>query len=344
MTQDETGCPFPPAAPAPLRRRSLLALAGACLAAPVAGRAQPGQALPVIGYLGPETPELFASRLDAFREGLAETGHAEGRTVAIEYRWAEGRYDRLPALAADLAARRPAVLVAAGGAPVALAAKAATTTIPVVFEMGGDPVALGVVASLSRPEGNLTGVSSLSVEASLKRLELLHEVVAGADAFAAVVNPGSPTTPGQLRGLRAVADAAGTRLRVLRAGTEAELAAAFEAAARQRVDGLVFASDPFFAFRSGFLAMLAAVHGMPAITQSRDFALAGGLMSYGGDFMQSHRQAGVHAGRILKGERPADLPVQRVTRLEMFVNLTAASRLGLVLPETLLGRADEVLD
>jgi putative tryptophan/tyrosine transport system substrate-binding protein len=250
----------------------------------------------------------------------------------------------LPALAADLARRRVDAIAAPGGAPVALAAKSATSTIPIAFEMGGDPVALGVVGSLNRPEGNLTGVSSLSVEASLKRLELLREVVRTASNVAVAVNPTSPTAASQLRNLRGAADALGLRLDVLEASTEQQFDAVFAAMPRLGAGGLVFTSDPFFAFRSEQLAALAVRNAVPAITQSRDFAIAGGLMSYGGDFVQSHRQCGVYAGRILKGERPSDLPVQRVTKLELFINLKTARSLGAAVPLSLLARADEVIE
>jgi putative ABC transport system substrate-binding protein len=300
--------------------------------------------MPMVGYLCPESPEPFASRIRAFREGLAEAGYVEGRNVAIEYRWAEGRYDRLPALAADLANQQVAAIVAPGGAPVALAAKSATTTIPIVFEMGGDPIALGVVGSLNRPEGNLTGVSSLSVEASLKRLEILHELVRNAVIIGAVVNPTSPTASSQLRNLQTAADALGLRLHVLQASTELQFESVFAAVPQLRAGGLAFTSDPFFAFRSEQLAALALRYAVPAITQSRDFTIAGGLMSYGGDFVQSHRQTGVYAGRLLKGERPSDLPVHRVTRLELLFNLKTAGGFGITVPLSLLARADEVIE
>jgi putative ABC transport system substrate-binding protein len=326
-----------------MKRRDFMALAGLVSAVPPAGHAQaPG--LPVIGYLCPESPILFGSRIRAFRDGLAEAGYVEGRNVVLEYRWAEGHYDRLPALAADLADHQVTAIVAPGGAPVALAAKSATTTIPIVFEMGGDPVALGVVGSLNRPEGNLTGVSSLSVEASLKRLELLHEVMRDASVVGVVVNPTSPTAESQLKKLQIAAATLGLQLPVLQAGTEPQFESVFAAAPQMRASGLVFTSDPFFAFRSQQLAEIAIHHAVPAITQSRDFPLGGGLMSYGGDFVQSHRQAGVYAGRVLKGEKPSDLPVQRVTKLELFINLKAAKRLGITVPLSLLARADEVIE
>lgn len=326
-----------------MRRRKFLMLAGAAAAWPLAARAQ-RPALPVIGYLGSETPARYASRLKAFREGLAEAGLAEGRNVAVEYRWAEGQYRRLPALAADLASRQVTVIVAPGGAEVALAAKAATATTPIVFEMGGDPIALGLVASLSRPGGNLTGVTSLSVEVSRKRLEFLHEARPSASLFAIAVNPTSPTAESQLRNLHAAADSLGLQLRVLKASAEPEFDAMFTDVHAMQAGGLVFTSDPYFAYRSQQLAALAVQHGVAAITQSRDFPLAGGLMSYGGDFEQSHRHAGVYAGRIVKGEKPAELPVQRVTKVEMFLNLKAANTLGISFPPSLLSSADGVVE
>jgi putative ABC transport system substrate-binding protein len=324
------------------RRRDVLALIGGAVVLGGTARAQP--AMPVIGYLGSESPEPYASRLAAFREGLAETGFVEGRNVTIEFRWAEGRYRRLPALALDLASRQVAVIVAPGGAEVALAAKSATATIPIVFEMGGDPIALGVVASLSRPGGNLTGVSSLSVEVSRKRLEFMSEFVPGAKIFAVAANPSSPTSDTQMRNLRVAADSLGLQLRVLNASTEEEFDLMFAAVSEAGAGGLVFTSDPYFAYRSRRLAALAMRHGVPAITQARDFPIAGGLMSYGGDFEQSHRHTGVYAGRIIKGESPSNLPVQRVTKVELFLNLKAAKALGTSFPPSLLSSADVVIE
>lgn len=324
-------------------RREFVALPAAGVFRPVAGHTQRLGAK-LIGYLCPESAEPFASRIRAFRAGLAEAGSVEGQNIGIEFRWAEGQYDRLPALAADLATRQVAVIVAPGGAPVALAAKSASTTIPIVFEMGGDPIALGVVRSLNRPEGNVTGVSSLSVEASLKRLELLQEAMPSVAMIGVVVNPTSPTAASQLRNLQGAADTRQLRLQVLKASDERQLEPVFEAASRLQAGGLVFTSDPFFAFRSQHLAGLALRHAMPTITQARDFTDVGGFMSYGGDFIQSHRQTGVYAGRIVRGERPSDLPVQRITRLELLINLTTARRFGISVPLSLLARADEVIE
>jgi putative ABC transport system substrate-binding protein len=326
------------------KRRDVLALAGGVWAIAAWATVARAQTMPVIGYLGSETQERYASRLEAFRQGLSELGYVEGRNVAIEYRWAEGQYSRLPALAKELADRKVAVIVAAGGAEVALAAKAATTTIPIVFEMGGDPVALGVVDSLSRPGGNLTGVSSLSVEVSRKRLEFMRDLRPTTNRFAIALNPKSPTSAAQLKNLQVAADALGVELLILNASTEEEFATMFTAAREGGAGGLVFSSDPYFAYRSQQLAALAVRHAVPAMTQSRDFPLAGGLMSYGGDFGQSHRQSGMYAGRILKGAKPSDLPVQRVTRVELFINLKAANNLGIAFPSSILGSADRVIE
>jgi putative ABC transport system substrate-binding protein len=327
----------------------VLAWLGGAVACARAARAQPGPALPVIGYLGLESPEPFASRLAAFREGLAEAGFTEGHDVAIDFRWADGRYERLPDLARELVERRVTVLAAPGGAPVALAAKAATAAvpeapIPIIFEMGGDPVALGIVEDLARPRGNITGVSSLSVEVSRKRLEFLHEAVPAASTFTVAFNPTSPTAPSQLQSIHAAAETLGVQLRTVPVGGEADFEPIFATAAARRPSGLVFTSDPYFALRSRLLAALALRHGLPAVTQSRDFPVAGGLMSYGGDFTQSHRQAGLYVGRILKGERPSALPVQLVTKLELFVNLKAAAALGVTVPASLLSGADTVIE
>ncbi|CAM5212023.1 Putative ABC transport system substrate-binding protein OS=Bosea thiooxidans OX=53254 GN=SAMN05660750_01092 PE=4 SV=1 [Bosea thiooxidans] len=326
-----------------LSRRDLILLAGGAAAWAVPARSQQ-PAMPVLGYLGSESPERYASRLAAFREGLAETGYVEGRNLAVEYRWAEGNYQRLPALAKELADRQVVAIVAPGGAEVALAAKSATMTIPIVFEMGGDPIALGVVDSLSQPGGNLTGVSSLSVEVSRKRLEFMAELRRGARLFAIAVNRTSPTANSQIRNLQAAADSLGLQLRQLEASTEQEFEALFASVAQVGAGGLVFTSDPYFAYRSPRLAALAVAHAVPAITQSRDFPIAGGLMSYGGDFLQSHRHTGAYAGRIIKGEKPSQLPVQRVTKVELFINLKAANALGLSVPPSLLSSADFVIE
>jgi putative tryptophan/tyrosine transport system substrate-binding protein len=325
------------------RREFVTLLGGAAAAWPLAARAQQA-AVPVIGYLGAQSPAAFASRVTAFRQGLGETGYVEGRNVAIEFRWAEGQHDRLPALAAELVARRVAVIVAPGGAPAAIAAKSVTTTIPIVFEMGADPIAMGLVASLNRPGGNLTGVSSLNVEVTPKRLEILREAIPTATVVAVLLNPTSPTADSQLRNLQEAARALGLQLHVLHASSARDFDAVFVTLLQLRASGLVVASDTFFATHSEQLAALTVRHALPAIHQSRDFALAGGLMSYGGSFVESHRQAGVYTGRVLKGDKPADLPVQQVTKVELLINLKTAKALGVTFPLALSGRADQVIE
>jgi putative tryptophan/tyrosine transport system substrate-binding protein len=300
--------------------------------------------VPVIGYLCPESPHLFATRLKAFHDGLRETGFVEGRNVTIDYQWAGGQYDRLPAMAADFVARNVDLILAPGGAPVALAAKAASTTKNIVFEMGGDPVQLGVVGSLSRPGGNMTGVSSLSVDVSPKRLELMHEILPMATKLTVVANPTSPTANSQLQRLHSAAETLGVHLEVANASVENEFEPIFASAAQEQAGGLVFTSDPYFAFRSRQLAELATQYRVPTVTQSRDFPDAGGLMSYGGDFVQSHRRAGIYAGRVLLGERPSDLPVQLVTKLEFVINLKSSKLLGREFSPALVSGADEVIE
>ncbi|AMA60378.1 ABC transporter substrate-binding protein [Bradyrhizobium sp. CCGE-LA001] len=324
------------------RRDVLLLMAGVAMSMTRSHAQKPS--MPVIGYLCPESPELFASRLQAFHQGLGEAGFVEGRNVKIEFQWADGQYSRLPALAAELVARNVDVLVAPGGAPVALAAKAASTTKPIVFEMGGDPVQLHVVDSLSRPGGNITGISSLSVDVSPKRLEFMRDLVPTATKLMVVVNPTSPTAQSQLQKLHAAAATLGVRLEVSGASKEDEFESVFAAVTRDGAGGLVFTSDPYFAFRSSRLAALAMKYRVSAITQTRDFPIAGGLMSYGGDFMQSHRRAGIYAGRILSGEKPSDLPVQLVTKVELVINLKAAKLLGHAFSSAFVAGADEVLE
>jgi putative ABC transport system substrate-binding protein len=300
--------------------------------------------MPVIGYLGAETPIAFASRVRAFRQGLGEAGYVEGQNVAIEFRWAEGQHNKLAALATDLVERQVTVIVAPGGAPAALAAKAATTTIPIVFEMGADPIAVGLVDSLNRPTGNATGVTSLSVEVTPKRLEFLHELIPTADLFAVLINPTSPTAESQSRNLQTFARARGLQLHVLQASSEREVDAALATLPKLQVAGLVFASDTMFGTHGEQLAILTVRHAVPAIHQSRDFTIAGGLMSYGGSFFESHREAGIYTGRIIKGDPPADLPVQQVTKVELFINVKTAKTLGMTFPRSLLARADQVIE
>ena len=327
-----------------MRRREFVSLfGGAAVAWPLAVRAQQ-PAMPVIGYLGAESPAAFASRLAAFRQGLSETGYVENRNVAIEFRWAESQHNRLPALAAELTTRQVTVIVAPGGAPAALAAKSATTTIPIVFEMGADPIATGLVQTLNRPGGNITGVTSLNVQVTPKRLEILREAVPVASVIAILLNPTSPTAESQLRNLQTAAGALGVRLHILHASSERDFDAVSATLSQLQPGGLLVSSDTFFATHSEQLAGIAIRHALPAIHQSRDFALAGGLMSYAGSFAESHRQAGIQTGRILKGEKAADLPVQQVTKVELFINLKTARTLGITLPLPLVARADEVIE
>jgi putative tryptophan/tyrosine transport system substrate-binding protein len=327
-----------------MNRRALITLFGGAALWPLPARAQQ-RSMPVIGYLGSESPDLFASRLRAFRHGLGTTGYDEGRNVAIEYRWAEGHNDRLPALAAELARRDVSVIAAPGSLAAALAAKAATATIPIVFETGADPITAGLVASLNRPGGNITGVTSLNAQVGPKRLELLHELAPAATEFGLLVNPTNPrNAEATARDLETAARALRLRLHILNASIEPDFDKVFAALVQLRAGGLVIANETFFANRSAQLAALAVRHAMPAVHQSREFAMAGGLMSYGGSVTESHSQAGVYTGRVLKGQRPADLPVQQITKVELTVNLNAAKALGITVPLPLLGRADEVIE
>ena len=327
-----------------LRREVITLIGGAVTAWPQIVRAQ--QPMPVIGYLSPGSPESDkAVRLSGVRQGLNETGYVEGQNVAIEYRWAEGQHDRLPELAADLARRQVAVIVAAG-APPAFAAKATTTTIPIVFIFGNDPVQSGLVASLNRQGGNITGVAALAAELTAKRLDLLHELLPTASVVAQLTNPINPVTDdSETRSLQDAARSLGLQAHVLRASTTSEIDAAFQALIELRAGALVVGDDALFTNQRTQVVALAARHAVPAIYQWRQFVVAGGLMSYGpGDIADIYRQVGVYAGKILKGAKPADLPVQQVVKVELVINLTTAKALGLTVPLPLLGRADEVIE
>ena len=322
---------------------ALVALGGAAAAWPLAASAQQA-AMPVIGLLTSRAPGDTPQLLAAVRQGLKETGFVEGQNVAIEYRFAGNRSERLPALAADLVHRQVSV-IAATTTEAALAAKTATTAIPIVFEMGGDPVRVGLVASLSRPSGNITGVTQLNVVVAPKRLELLHELLPTATVMALLVDPTDPASAEiTTRDLQAAARSFGLELHVLNASTERDLDAAFAKLIQLRARGLVISAGSFFIGRQEQLAALAVRHAMPAVFESREFVAAGGLMSYGGSLTDSYRLTGVYTGRILKGEKPGELPVQQGTKVEMFLNLKAAKALGITVPLPLLGRADEVIE
>jgi putative tryptophan/tyrosine transport system substrate-binding protein len=324
------------------RREFILLLGGAAVAWPLAARAQ--QAVPVVGVLSAEWPNLFSDRLRAFHDGLRETGYVEGRNLAIEYRWAEGRNDRLPALATELVRRQVTVIVATS-TPAVLAARIATTTIPIVFFVAADPVQLGLVTSLSRPEGNLTGVVTLNVEVVAKRLQLLHELVPTATIVALLVNPSNTALAETMtKELEAAARTLGVQLHVLHASSERELDTAFATLVQLRAGALVIGADPLFNSRSEQLAELTIRHRVPAIYQFREFVSAGGLMAYGSTVLDTYRPLGVYTGRVLKGEKPAELPVQQATKVELVINMKTAKALGLTVPLPLIGRVDEVIE
>ena len=327
-----------------MKRREFITLVGGSAATwPFAARAQQ-PAMPVMGFLNSSSPGGYAPLVAAFRQGLNEAGYIEGRNVTIEYRWAELHHDRLPELAADLV-RRKVTVIAATTTTAALAAKAATARIPIVFEMASDPVELGVVASLNRPGGNLTGVTNLGIELGPKRLELLHEIIPTATTFALLINPSDPTlAEPTTRDIRASARTLGVQLQVVSATTDNEIEHAFASLAKLGVGGLVIGVDAFFSSRSERLASLADRYAVPAIYYRREFAVAGGLISYGSASGDADRLAGIYTGRVLKGEKPADLPVQQCTKVELYINLKTAKTLGITIPLPLSGRADEVIE
>jgi putative tryptophan/tyrosine transport system substrate-binding protein len=327
-----------------VKRREFITLLGGAAAWPLAARAQQG-AMPMIGLLGSETPNWYTDRLRAFREGLAQTGYVEGRNVTIDYRWAEGRNDRLPSLAAELVQQQVALIATLGNTASALAAKAATSTIPIVFRIAADPVEVGLVASLSRPGGNLTGVTTLGVELGPKQLALLREVVPTATVVALLVNPTNPAlAETQSRVVPAAARTLGLSLPVLNASIDRDFDAVFARLAQLRAGALVIGVDAFFNSHSAQLAALATRHAVPTISAYQEFTAAGGLMSYGGSIIAASHDAGVYAGRILNGEKPADLPVMQSTKVSLTINLKTAKALGLEVPITLQAGADEVIE
>jgi putative ABC transport system substrate-binding protein len=323
-----------------MRRRDFIAALGG---ATVAGRTAAAQQVPVMGLLATTTAAAWAPLLAAFRDGLSETGYVEGRNVTIDQRWAEGRYERLPELASDLIRRQVAVLVAFT-TPAALAAKAATATTPIVFTTIGDPVQVGLVTSLSRPAGNITGATHLNIEMGPKLIELMREAIPAATTIAVLINPANPNFERQSRDSEAAARRLGLELHMLRASNWSEVDAAFSRLAELRPGGLVVGADGFLNSRNQEIAAMALRHGLPAIYPGRSFAEAGGLMSYAGDSAEGYKKAGVYAGRILKGEKPADLPVQQITKVELTINMRTAKALGVDIPLPLLGRADEVIE
>jgi ABC-type uncharacterized transport system substrate-binding protein len=325
------------------RRKFLATLGGTAVAWPLAARAQqPGK--PVVGFLHSVSDQAIPSSALGFRRGLAETGYVEGRNVEVEYRWAEGRYERLPSLAADLVRRHVAVIAAGGTAAPALAAKAATSTIPIVFQTGSDPVKDGLVASLNRPGGNVTGVSRMSFTLAPKRLELLHELVPKATAIAFLVNPANPVAASQIQEIREPARSLGLRVHVLEASSERQIEIAFETLTQQRAGALLIANDTFLSGQRELFIALAARHAVPVTYPGREAVAAGGLMSYDASAEDSFRQVGTYVGRILKGEKPADLPVLQPTKFELAINVKTAKTLGLDVPPMLIARADEMIE
>ena len=326
-----------------MKRRELLAgLAVTAAAWPLAVRAQQ-KAMPVIGWLGMTSPGPYAQFIAAFRQGLSDTGYVEGQNVAIEYRWAEGSYDRLPALAADLVGRKVDLIATSGGPPSARAAKNASSTIPITF-IASDPVELGLVASLARPGGNLTGVSTMLSELTAKRLELLSELVPQAKVIALLVNPNNANAERNIEEVQQAAHVKGLQLPILKASTEEDIDAAFATLAQLHAGALLVGNDAFFLTRRDQLVALAARHAVPAVYDSREFSASGGLISYAASLTSSYRQLGIYAGKILKGAKPADLPVEQPTKFELVIKLKTAKALGLTVPQSILQRADEVIE
>jgi putative tryptophan/tyrosine transport system substrate-binding protein len=327
-----------------VKRREFIALLGSAVAArPIAARAQQ-PAMPVVGFLGAPSAAPYARYVAAVHQGLKEVGYIEHQNVAMEYRWADGQYDRLPVLAADLVSRRVGVIVPVGGAPAVLAAKAATSSIPIVFNLGADPIQLGLVASLNRPGGNITGVAMMTLEIETKRLELLHELAPPSAPIAILINPSNAQAQGQEREIQRAASVIGRRVLVLSAGNEDEIEKAFALLMRERAGALLVATDTFFTTQAVFFVVLTARYSIPTVYPYRSYVDAGGLMSYGSSLLDAYRLTGVYSGRVLKGEKPADLPIVQATKFELILNLKTARAVGISIPPTLLARADEVIE
>jgi len=326
-----------------VKRRDFITLLGGAAAWPLAARAQQ-PTLPVIGLLGAPSAAPYERYVAAVHQGLKEVGYIEHQNVAMEYRWANSQYDRLPGLAADLVSRRVAVIVPIGGAPAVLAAKAATLTIPIVFNLGADPVQLGLVTNLNRPGGNSTGVAMMTLEIETKRLELLHELAPASTPIAILLNPSNAQAQGQEREAQAAAPVIGRKVLILKAGTEHEIERAFATLVRERAAALLVGGDTFFTSQATLFVVLTARHSIPAVYPFRSFVDAGGLISYGSSLLDAYRQTGVYTGRVLKGEKPADMPIVQPTKFELVINLKTARAVGIPIPATLLARADEVIE
>jgi putative ABC transport system substrate-binding protein len=326
-----------------MKRRDLITLLGGAAAWPMAARAQP-TGMPVVGWISSRAASESSYLVTAFRQGLKETGYIESQNVVLDFRWGDGRYDQLPALATELVRRPVTVIVATGGDPAAQAAKVATVTIPIVFVSGSDPVKVGLLASLNRPGGNITGVHLLLLSMGAKRLGLLHELVPAANPIGVLANPNFADAQAQLRDIEEAANSLGLELLMLKASTELEIDAAFKELSERKIGAVLIGSDPFFTTRRGQLAALTLRHGLPAMFDLREYTVAGGLMSYGASLVDGYRQGGMYVGRILKGEKPADLPVMQSTKFEFVINLNIAGALGLTVPPSLLAIADEVIE
>jgi putative ABC transport system substrate-binding protein len=326
-----------------MKRREFITLLGGAATWPLAARAQQA-AMPVVGFLGAPSAAPYARYVAAVHQGLKEVGYVEHQNVAMEYRWADSQYDRLPALAADLVSRRVAVIVPIGGAPATVAAKAATSTIPIVFNLGADPIELGLVTNLNRPGGNITGIANMTLEIETKRLELLHELAPTSTSLAILLNPSNAQAQTQERDAQRAARVIGRQVLVLKAGTEHEIEMAFAALVRERAGALLVGGDTFFTSQVTLFVVLTARHAIPTVYPWRSHVDAGGLMSYGASLLDTYRQTGVYTGRVVKGEKPGDLPIVQPTKFELIINLKTARAVGIAIPPTLLARADEVIE